>query len=286
MNKNKVKKSYDIIPLQIFIIAWVTICVLFALLPLFITVVNSLKDTFHIQKNIFALPSGELFANAGKNFSEAWEVVKNSALRSIIVSLIGAFGDCLLGSILAYVFTTKKFPFKEAIFMTFISVMLLPSIMGMPILVPFVKNTLNLGDTFTGYLLPNFAGGQITCMFMFRIFFGQQPSAIYESARIEGASDPVIYAKITVPLAIPIILFQFVGCFGSLYNDYLWPSLLFTRKMTLIPIMLDAQSNFIKSGKNGAMYAMYIISSVPLIFTSIISMKYFSGGDFAAGMKL
>ena len=128
MNKNKVKKSYDIIPLQIFIIAWVTICVLFALLPLFITVVNSLKDTFHIQKNIFALPSGELFANAGKNFSEAWEVVKNSALRSIIVSLIGAFGDCLLGSILAYVFTTKKFPFKEAIFMTFISVMLLPSI--------------------------------------------------------------------------------------------------------------------------------------------------------------
>ena len=56
--------------------------------------------------------------------------------------------------------------------------------------------------------------------------------------------------------------------------------------MTLMPIMLDAQSNFIKSGKNGAMYAMYIISSVPLIFTSIISMKYFSGGDFAAGMKL
>ena len=113
MNKNKVKKSYDIIPLQIFIIAWVTICVLFALLPLFITVVNSLKDTFHIQKNIFALPSGELFANAGKNFSEAWEVVKNSALRSIIVSLIGAFGDCLLGSISPTSLPRRNFRLKR-----------------------------------------------------------------------------------------------------------------------------------------------------------------------------
>ena len=38
--------------------------------------------------------------------------------------------------------------------------------------------------------------------------------------------------------------------------------------------------------QNGAMYAMYIISSIPLIFTSVISMKFFSSGDFAAGIKL
>ena len=57
-----------------------------------------------------------------------------------------------------------------------------------------------------------------------------------------------------------------------------------------VPIMLSMQQKFtagIGTGKqNGAMYAMYIISSIPLIFTSIISMKYFSSGDFAAGIKL
>ena len=286
MRKNKVKMSYDRVDFQVFIIIWVTLCLLFALLPLFITVINSLKSNLQIDRNIFALPDAEIFSAAAYNFSKAWDAVKNSALRSVLVSFIGAVGDCFLGSILAYVFTTKKFPFKETIFMLFISVMLLPSIMGMPILVPFVKNTLNLGDTFTGYLLPNFAGGQITCMFMFRIFFGQQPTAVYESARIEGANDATIYAKITIPLSLPIILFQFVGCFSSLYNDYLWPSLVFTKKMTLMPIMLDWQSRFQGLGESGAMYAMYIISGVPLIFTSIISMKYFSSGDFAAGMKL
>jgi ABC-type glycerol-3-phosphate transport system permease component len=38
--------------------------------------------------------------------------------------------------------------------------------------------------------------------------------------------------------------------------------------------------------KYGATYAMYMISSVPLIATAIISMKYFKSGEFAAGLKL
>ena len=38
--------------------------------------------------------------------------------------------------------------------------------------------------------------------------------------------------------------------------------------------------------KYGAMYAMYIVASVPLIITTIISMKYFKSGEFAAGLKL
>ena len=82
-----------------------------------------------------------------------------------------------------------------------------------------------------------------------------------------------------------------VGTFSGLYNDFLWPTLIMDEsKMTLMPIMLSMQQKFtagIGTGKqNGAMYAMYIISSIPLIFTSIISMKFFSSGDFAAGIKL
>ena len=38
--------------------------------------------------------------------------------------------------------------------------------------------------------------------------------------------------------------------------------------------------------KYGSMYAMYLISAVPLIITTIISMKYFKSGEFAAGLKL
>jgi ABC-type glycerol-3-phosphate transport system permease component len=91
-----------------------------------------------------------------------------------------------------------------------------------------------------------------------------------------------------VPLAFPIILYKFVGTFGGLYNDYLWPSLILTNKFTVTLALYQAR-NSLSAGidpMKGAIYAMYIISIIPLIFTSIISMKYFSGGDFAAGIKL
>ena len=163
--------------------------------------------------------------------------------------------------------------------------------MGMPILLPLIKDTFHLADneflSYIGYLLPNFAGGQVTALFLFKTFFSQQPKEIYEAARIEGANDFHIFWKITFKLVFPIILFQFVQTFTSLYNDYLWPSLLFNSDFTtLMPMLVRQQSTFSELSLSGATYAMYMISSIPLMVASIISMKHFSGGDFASGMKL
>lgn len=285
--KVKVKKSYYRTDFQIFIVAVVSFATLFSFLSLFVTVLNAFKSDTEIITNIFAFPSsGEVWKNVAENFSAAWEAINSYFIRTILIAIVGAFFNCLLGSILAYIFAYKDFYFKEFFFMAFMSVMLLPAIMGMPILVPFVKNTLNLGETYIGYLLPNFAGGQVSALFLFRTFFGQQPKSIYESAQIEGANDFHIYLNIAIPLSFAIVLFHFVGVFGSYYNDYLWPSLVLGNKMTLMPIMRSFQEKFTSDAKRGAMYAMYVISCVPLVITSIISMKYFKGGEFAAGMKL
>lgn len=285
--KSKIKKSYYRLDFQIVICIIVIVATLFSFLSLSITIINSLKSNDEIITNIFALPKASLLGeNIAFNFSHAWEAVKTSFISSIILSLIGAFFNCLLGSVLAYVFAYKDFYFKEFFFMMFLSVMLLPSIMGMPVLVPFVKNTLHLGETYIGYLLPNFAGGQVGALFLFRTFFCQQPKSIYESAQIEGANDLHIYLHIAIPLSWAIILFHFVGVFGSYYNDYLWPSLILGNKMTLMPKMLSQQETFNSLREKGSMYAMYMISCIPLVITSTISMKYFKGGEFAAGMKL
>ena len=292
MAKKVVLKHTDKTRIQIVVVAWITFCTLFCLLPLFVTILNALKSSDEVARNIFAFPQfNMIISNVAYNFSTSWNAIYRAFGNSLLLALIGAFVDCVLGAILGYIFTYKRFPFKEIIFMMFISVMLLPSIMGMPILVPFMRTVLHLNDTYIGYLLPNFAGGQIGGLFLFRTFFAQQPRSIYESAQIEGANDVQIFCKLTVPLAFPIILYKFVGTFSGLYNDYLWPSLILSEKMTLMPIMLSVQERFMGSAtgggaSRGAVYAMYLISSVPLICTSIISMKFFSSGDFAAGIKL
>jgi len=288
---NKSLKRSDRALVQGVVVTWITLCTVFCLIPLFITIVNALKDNDSVTRNIFSMPNildiGKDFSH---NFSFAWDKINDAFFRSILLTLIGALIDIALGALLGYIFTYKEFPFKEIIFMIFISVMLLPSIMGMPILVPFIRNKLNLYDTYFGYLLPNIAGGQVGGLFLFRTFFGQQPKSIYESAQIEGANDWDIFFRLTTPLAFPIILYKFVGTFSSLYNDLLWPILILDENLTLMPTMISQASKFVDGtygqAENGALYAMYIISGIPLIFTSIISMKFFSSGDFAAGIKL
>ena len=295
MRKTKLRKSYEKLPFQIFITIWVTFCVIFVLIPLYITIINSLKTHEEITTSIFSFTKGSgLWSNLKANYSIALlgtdikMGLYEPFLRTLILCLLGAIGNVALGSVLAYQFTYKEFPFKEGLFLMFIAVMLLPGIMGMPTLVPLVKTVLGLGNSVWGYLLPTYAGGQVTTLFLFRTFFGQQPKSIYESAQIEGANDLFIYMRITLPLAFAIILYQFVGSFSSVYNDYLWPSLLWMAnpKMQTVTLVLRSNSDTWKVDNYGAIYAMYILSSIPLIFSSAISMKYFSGGDFASGMKL
>ena len=43
--------------------------------------------------------------------------------------------------------------------------------------------------------------------------------------------------------------------------------------------------NGLKAGR-GAGYALYLVSGIPLVVTTIIGLKFFIDGEFASGMKL
>ena len=286
----KPKKSTLILPnekpfVQTVILTVIIVCLIFSFMPLFLTVVNAFKLDKAVQKNAFSLPKFDEIGLAIKqNFANAWSAIGKYYFSTILISLIGAICETIVAAMLAYILSFKDFYFKEFVFMLFISVLLVPSIIGYPILIPLVRETFGLGDTHLGYLIPMIGGSQVTGMFLFRTFFGQQPKSLYESAQLDGANDLTILAKITVPLALPIILYYFVGCFSGIYNEYLWASLILDNNQTLTNIMYAVVDS--GSIKYGSMYAMYLIASIPLIVTVIISMKYFKSGEFAAGLKL
>lgn len=286
LKKHKLRMPYERNFAQVCILTVVMFCLLFSFLPLFLTVVNSFKPDGEVQANAFSLPHLASFAQAAKdNFTTAWAAIGDRYFTTILVALLGAVGQTVISAVLAYILTFKNFYFKDAIFMLFIAVLLVPSIIGYPILLPLIRDKFGLDNSHFGYLLPIVGGGQVTGMFLFKTFFGQQPKSLYESAKLDGANDAIILVKITVPLALPIILYHFVGCFSGIYNEYLWASLLLSgEKQTLANTMESAVSNL--EVKYGSMYAMYLISSFPLILTVIISMKYFKSGEFAAGLKL
>lgn len=286
----KPKKSTLLMPhektgVQVAILTVIIICLVFSFLPLLLTLVNALKLEDAVKANAFSLPKlSEIGAAVSLNFTAAWAAIAGCYFETILVSLIGAVCETIVGATLAYILSFKDFYFKNFVFMLFISILLVPSIIGYPILVPLVRETFNLNDTYLGYLIAMIGGAQVMGMFLFKTFFGQQPKSLYESAALDGANDFVILTKITIPLAFPIILYYFVGCFSGIYNEYLWASLILNDNLTLTNIMYAVVDG--GTVEYGSMYAMYIIASVPLIITVIISMKYFKSGEFAAGLKL
>ena len=286
LKKSKLRMPYETNFVQACILTVVIFCLIFSFLPLFLTLVNAFKPDIDVQTNAFSLPKIASFVDAAKtNFSTAWKAIGDHYFTTILVALLGAIGQTVISAILAYILTFKNFYFKDAIFMLFIAVLLVPSIIGYPILLPLIRDKFGLDNSHFGYLLPIVGGGQVTGMFLFKTFFSQQPKSLYESAKLDGANDTIILIKITVPLALPIILYHFVGCFSGIYNEYLWASLLLSGdNQTLANTMEAAVSNM--NVKYGSMYAMYLLSSFPLIITVIISMKYFKSGEFAAGLKL
>lgn len=285
IKKSKLRYSYERKSFQAFIIAVVTLCTLFSFIALFITVVNAMKTDDEVAFNIFALPSMENLVNAvKKNFSSAWAEIGPYFYRSVITAFVGSVGAAFIGAILAYILVFKDFYFKNAVFMLFIAVMLIPSIIGYPVLLPLMRDTFKLGDNLAGYVIPTIGGCQVGAMFLFRTFFSQQPRVVYESARLDGANDVYLFFYFTIPLSLPIMLYFAVGIFTNMYNDYLWSSLILDSNLTLMPKMLSlVDSNTLQYG---SMYAMYCISAIPMIIIAIISMKYFRSGEFASGMKL
>ena len=283
--KNKLLQPHERGWVQAILISIITFCLVFSFLSLFLTIVNSLKTEGQVRTNAFGLPKFATMVGAAKhNFGKAWGLIGDVYFPTIMVALVGSIGKVIISVLIAYIFTFKDFYFYNFIFMVFISILLVPSIIGYPILVPLIRDNFGLFDTYLGYLLPMVGGGQVIGMFLFSTFFSQQPKSLYESAKLDGANDFILITRITVPLAFPIILYHFIGSFSGIYNEYLWASLILRENQTLTSLMHSLVSS--NTTVYGESYAMYVISSFPLIITSIISMKYFKSGEFAAGLKL
>ena len=81
------------------------------------------------------------------------------------------------------------------------------------------------------------------------------------------------------------MMVQGIGIFAAIYNDFLWPQLLFQGQLErgmLMPYLRQICQNFTQ----GVQYAMYLVAGIPLIISTVISIKFFVNGDFASGMKL
>ena len=285
MNINyKSKAKYSQISKQVFLhlIIWVT--VLLVMFPFLVTLMFSFKSVAEFNNGLWTLPAIPQL----NNYAYSLSIINVNMLNSIVAGLLISFIGVFIASLSAYVFSRYEFNFKNFLFAIVIALMMVPGVLT---LTPSYLNIMNLGlhNTSFAVILPGIANSLVAGLFLFKTFMSQHPKDLYENAQLDGASDFVMFSKISIPLSIPVLVIQLVGVFAAQYNDYLWPLLVIDKEQTqmLMPILRNLVADaYDKTLNPGISYAIYICSGIPLIFTSLIGLKYFINGDFASGLKL
>ncbi|MCX6043785.1 MAG: carbohydrate ABC transporter permease, partial [Chloroflexi bacterium] len=211
----KVKILRHDFPLHVILVIF-AICTFY---PLVFTLFTSFKD----NSQFFSTFWGPAFPLHWSNYTDAWQQLYPVLINTIFVGVISAFGVVFLASLSAYVFARHRFPGSSAIFYAIIALLMIPSVLTLIPLFLLVKN-IGLLNTYWVLILPYIAGGQAFAIFVLRSFMAALPEEIFESARIDGASEFLIYRRIAVPMAKPILGTLAILALLGTWNDYIWPS--------------------------------------------------------------
>lgn len=159
--------------------------------------------------------SGESFAKVLSS-DRLWIWVLNTAVYSIVSVVL----VLLLASMAGYAFAKAKFPGKEVMFWSFLSMVMVPyHVTLIPTFIMMAK--LDGVDTYWGLILPTLANTQ--AIFLMRQFIQGIPDELIEAARIDGASEWRIFVSMILPLCKPILATLGTFVFLWHWNDFLWP---------------------------------------------------------------
>ncbi len=146
-----------------------------------------------------------------------------------------------------------------------------------------VIRSLGLYDNLLGIIIPSI--NTATGIFMFRTFFVSVPDDLIESARIDGASDGMIFLKIMLPIARPIIMTLGIFSFQWRWNDYIWPLIVLNdpKKYTLqvaIRSLVGAENiNWT------ILIAASVISILPLLLVFLAFQRWILDSNLDSGLK-
>lgn len=251
--------------------------------PLVFTLFTSFKDNPQFYSTFW----GPAFPLHFSNYQSAWDAIGSKIWNTMFIALVSVIGTLFFASLTAYVFARHSFPLKNAIFMAILGLLMIPGILTLISSFLLIKN-FHLLNTYWALILPYIAGGQAFAIFVLRSFMSALPEEIFESARMDGASELTLYFRMAIPLSLPILgtlaIFQVLG----IWNDYIWPLVVLSDNSlwTISLALVDfTNTQYTTLQQYGPMFAAYVIAALPLIILFIFTMKLFIAGIATGAIK-
>lgn len=202
----------------------------------------------------------------------------NTLFYAAILIILGIVVNGLAGYALAKI----KFPFADKWLLIIMMLMIIPSETIITINFLTVAK-LGLLNNIIGYVLPMIVNP--FNIFLFRQVFVSLPDDIYEAAQLDYCSPLKYFFTMVLPMSKTVVATVSVFTFLGVWNDYLWPSLVFTSSD-----LLTAQIglNSITSNDNttmGQTLAVITMITIPVIIIYSLFSKQIVEGVVSTGSK-
>lgn len=246
-----------------------------------------ISTSFKTENEVFSFPIQwipKTFVGLD-NYREVWGEEYNFGMyywNSIKITVISTMFQILISAMGAYGFTKIKWKGRDKVFLLYLATMMIPP--QVMIVSRFViMQKVGLYNTHMGIIM-------MTMFSTYGVFLLRQammgiPDSLCESARIDGASHPVIFFKIMLPLITPSIATLAVLKFVWTWNDYQTP-LIFLSKRTLFTIQLGMK---LFASESGSIYSLMMAAAVsatlPLIIVFLFGQKYIIEGIASGAVK-
>ncbi|MDA2998006.1 MAG: carbohydrate ABC transporter permease [Actinomycetota bacterium] len=221
---------------------------------------------------------------ATENYSEAFAMYDYTRyfLNSLFVTVVATLLTLVINSMAAFAFAKYNFRGKDGLFILTLAMIMIPL---QVILIPMylVVSSLGLVNTYWGMIIP--AAATPTGVFVIRQYMLTIPDELLESARMDGAGEFRIYARIVMPLARPALVVVAIFSILWRWNDFLWPLLIAQEeRLYTLPVALA-----LLNGQLVVPYtivlAMSVMSIVPVLFMFVFMQRQIIQGIAHTGIK-
>lgn len=288
-NNSKGEKAFDYVLVVIF-----ALIIAMTVYPFLNVLAISLNDPMDTMRNVnFIIPRVFSVSNYIYVFTE--NNLGGPFVMSVVRTLIGTLVGVICTAMLSYVLSRKDFYFNKLFTMLFIVTMYVSG--GMIPEYLLITRTLHMGNNFLVYVVPGMIW--VYNVILMRSFIEGLPMALQEAAKIDGANDLIIWARIILPLCAPslatVALFVAVGQWNSFMDTYLYARELPTLQYVLYEIMEKATIKIDPHAPAGTLQnavspmsvrmAITVIATVPILVVYPFLQKYFVGGMTVGAVK-
>ena len=281
---------------HLFVIVFALLC----LYPFLMVVGGSFMTQSEVTREGFKIIPNEPTLASYKMLLGNSTLILNGYKVTLFVTTVGTFLAVVVNGMMGYVLSRRHMAGRRILNLYVLLTMLFSG--GMVPWYMICTKYLHLQNTIWALIVPSIVGAWN--IYLIRNYFSGIPEELWESGKLDGASEFTIFSKIYLPLGKPVIATVVLFAALGYWNDW-WLGLMLVERTELQPLQMllrtmmsniqflqtmsqqssEVQQLLASVPGDGVKMAMVIVTTGPIILLYPIVQKYFMKGIMVGAVK-